>query len=138
MKIKEIFKKENGMKEVLLNKIIDKILADDSVTSTENTNKIDSYFLNKKVIIRTYSAGVHFGTLIEKSKDEVILKDSRRLWYWQTTNKGISLNEVANTGLHNDSKVCASIGLLWLQAIEILICTNDAIESIEGKNEYTA
>lgn len=101
-------------------------------------NKINKHLINKKVIIRTYSAGVHFGELIEKKDDEVILKNSRRLYYWETLNKGISLSEVANEGLTDNSKVCAAIDILWLKAIEIIPCTKKAIKNIEDKNEYKA
>lgn len=94
--------------------------------------------VSKKCIIRTYSAGVHYGELIEKEGKEVILKNSRRLWYWKTTNKGISLSEVANAGLAKDSKVCAPVDLIWLEAVEIIPCTKEAIKNIEAADEYTA
>lgn len=92
----------------------------------------------KKVIIRTQSAGVHFGELSEKSGKEVILKNARRLWYWKTANKGISLSEVANAGVAKDSKICAPVDLIWLEAIEIMPCTKEAIKNIEGQDEYKA
>ena len=94
--------------------------------------------IGKKVIIRTYTAGVHFGELATKEGKEVILKNSRRLWYWKTANKGISLNEVANCGLAKDSKICAPVELIWLEAIEIIPCTSEAIKNIEGQSEYKA
>ena len=92
----------------------------------------------KKVIIRTQSAGVHYGELSEKSGKEVILKNSRRLWYWKTANKGISLSEVANAGVAKDSKVCSVVDFIWLEAIEIIPCTKEAIKNIEGQDEYKA
>jgi hypothetical protein len=102
-------------------------------------NSIDKHLIGKKVIVRTYSAGVHFGTLIEKAGKEVILKDSRRLWYWETLNKGISLSEIANHGVHaKNSKICETLSTLWLEAIEIIPCTLDAITSIEDQNVYRA
>lgn len=97
-----------------------------------------SALIGKKVIIRTYAAGVHYGELIEKDGKEVILKNSRRLWYWKTENKGISLSEVANAGLHKDSKVCSPVDLIWLEAVEIIPCTKEAIKNIEAANEYKA
>ena len=95
-------------------------------------------FIGKKVIIRTFSAGVHFGELTHKEGKEVILKNSRRLWYWKTTNKGISLSEVANAGLAKDSKVCAPVEAIWLEAVEIIPCTKEAIKSMESADEYKA
>lgn len=97
-----------------------------------------SPIIGKKCIIRTQSAGVHYGEVIEKIGKEVILKNSRRLWYWKTANSGISLSEVANAGLHKDSKVCAIVDSIWLEAIEIIPCAKEAIKNIEGQNDYKA
>ena len=95
--------------------------------------------VGKKVIIRTYSAGVHFGELVEKAKNEVILKNARRLWKWKTNNNGISLSEIANSGLDdNECKICQAVSLIWLEAIEIIPCTNVAIKNIEAQNVYKA
>jgi hypothetical protein len=107
---------------------------------TNNTSSAGSLnkMVGKKVIIRTYSAGVHFGELVEKEGKEVILKNARRLWYWKTTDKGISLNEVANSGVAKDSKVTAPVDLIWLEAVEIIPCTKEAIKNIEGQNEFKA
>lgn len=94
--------------------------------------------VGRKAIIRTYTAGVFFGEIVEKSGKEVIIKNARRLYYWKTKNKGISLSEVANSGLADDSKVCAPVELIWLEAIELIPCSKDAIKNIEGQNEYKA
>ena len=104
--------------------------------TTDTKSNINNTFLNKKVIIRTYSAGVHFGELIEKSGNEVILKNSRRLWYWETLNNGISLSEIANAGVKQVSKICSPVNLIWLEAIEIIPCTNESILNIENQDEY--
>ena len=103
----------------------------------ESQSSISS-LVGKKVITRTYSAGVHYGELVEKDGKEIILKGARRLWYWKTNNKGISLSEVANEGVHKDSKVCSPVDLIWLEAIEIIPCTKEAIKNIEAQNEYKA
>lgn len=94
--------------------------------------------IGKKCIIRTQSAGVHYGELSEKIGKEVILKNARRLWYWKTNNKGVSLSEVANGGVAKDSKVCAGVDFIWLEAIEIIPCTKEAIKNIEAQDEYKA
>src|ERR1017187_7999219 len=75
-------------------------------------------FIGKKCIFRSYSSGVHYGELAEKDGKEVIIKDARRLWYWKTNDKGISLSEVALSGLAKDSKVCAPVASIWLEAVE--------------------
>lgn len=39
--------------------------------------------IGKKVVVRTYSAGVHVGTLSEREGKEVMLVDARRIWRWR-------------------------------------------------------
>ena len=87
--------------------------------------------LGEKVIVRTYSAGVFFGKLIEKSGTEVILEDARRLYrFW--AKKSISLSGVAVYGINQDkSKICPRIKRQWLDAIEIISLTETAIKSLE-------
>lgn len=94
-------------------------------------------FIGKKCIFRSYASGVHYGELVEKDGKEVIIKNARRLWYWKTANKGISLSEVAISGLAKDSKVCAPVDI-WMEAVEIIPCTKEAIKSIEAADEYKA
>jgi len=94
--------------------------------------------IGRKVIVRTYTAGVFYGQLVEKVGGEAILENARRLYYWKTTDGGLSLSEVANTGIHEDSKVCAPTDSHWLQPIEIITCSKESIKSIESKANYTA
>jgi hypothetical protein len=103
----------------------------------ETVGSCDS-MIGKKCIFRSYASGVHYGELIEKDGKEVIIKNARRLWYWETTNKGISLSEVALTGVAKDSKVCAAVDAIWLEAIEIIPCTKGAIKNIEAQDEFKA
>jgi len=94
--------------------------------------------LGEKVIIRTYSAGVWFGTLDQKSGNEVILKDARRMWKWWAR-KSISLSGVAQYGIrHDESKIAPAVSKVWLEAIEIISLTNEAIESIESTDDAEA
>lgn len=91
-----------------------------------------SSMVGKKCIIRTYSAGVHFGEISEKSGNEVIVKNSRRLWQWKAK-ESISLSSVAVHGIdESGSKICESVNSIWLEAIELIPCSDAAIKSIEG------
>ncbi len=100
--------------------------------------RVNNYFINKKVIIRTYAAGIFYGELIEKEGNEVILKKARRLYFWKTLNRGLSLSEVAMGGLHSDSRVCQAVDLVWLEAIEIIPCSEEAVKNIEAHHDYKA
>lgn len=48
------------------------------------------------VLVRTYSAGVHFGVLVSRNGKEGTLENARRLWSWKGA---CSLNQVAMDGV---------------------------------------
>ena len=104
-----------------------------NVNTTTISNVISKVhpMIGKKVIIRTYSAGVWFGKLIQKDDDEVILEDARRMYQWWCK-ESISLSAVAVYGINQDkSKICVPVDCIWLKAIEILPCKDIAVKSIE-------
>jgi len=83
------------------------------------------------VLVRTYSAGVHIGKLVKKEKDEVILRDARRLWYWDGA---ASLSQLAMEGVskpENCKFPCEVTEITLLGCIEIIPCTEEAILSLD-------
>lgn len=93
--------------------------------------------IGKKVIIRTYSAGVWFGTLSEKAGNEVIIKNARRMWRWWAK-ESISLSAVAIHGINQDkSKIAEAVNDVWLEAIELIPCSDSSIDLIEGAKNAT-
>lgn len=94
--------------------------------------------IGKKVIIRTHSAGNWFGELSEKDGNEVIIKNARRMWRWWAA-ESISLSACALYGIKRDkSKIVDAVPSVWLEAIEIIPCTDTAIKSIEGAENAKA
>ena len=92
-------------------------------------------FIGQEVIIRTYAAGVWFGRLKEKSGDEVILTEARRMWRWWAK-ESISLSGVALHGIKQEkSRIAGAIDSVWLQAIEIVPISGKAAESIRTAEE---
>jgi hypothetical protein len=84
----------------------------------------------KPVIVRTYSAGAHFGYLKSRSGKEIILEKSRRLWRWFGA---WTLSEIATTGLDaSKSKIGAPVSIILTEAIEVIDCTAAAVSSIES------
>ncbi len=71
------------------------------------------------VLVRTYSAGVHFGRLASRTGTEVVLRDARRLWRWRGAN---TLHEVSQRGVsQNFTRISEPVPAITLtQAIEIL------------------
>ena len=92
--------------------------------------------LNKKVIIRGNRSGVFFGTLKEKNGTEVKLADCRRLWYWAGA---ASISQLATNGTANPGGCQFTVTvseIIITDVIEIIPCTNEAIKSIEGVDEW--
>lgn len=84
----------------------------------------------KPVLVRTYSAGVHFGYLVSREGKEVVLEKSRRLWRWFGA---WTLSEVATKGIDTkQSKVGAPISVTLTEAIEIIDVLPEAVASIEA------
>lgn len=53
--------------------------------------------LGETVMVRTETAGVHFGKLVAANGREAYLTDAYRLWSW--TGGGLSLSALANNGI---------------------------------------
>ena len=80
--------------------------------------------IGKQVIVRTYSAGVHFGMLDSRDGREVVLTDARRIWYWEGA---FTLSAVAMKGVKKTSKLSVSVPqILLTEAIEIIPCSEAA------------
>ena len=89
-----------------------------------------------KVIIRADRAGVFFGEI--KERNEVVIKDCRRLWYWDGA---ASLSQLAKEGVSrpDDCKFTVTVDeMTVLGVIEIIPCTKKAVESINGVGEWRA
>ena len=103
--------------------------------NTAAESGLNSFVLGQEVIIRTYSAGVWFGHLKEKSGNEVILTDARRMWRWWAK-ESISLSGVALYGIKQEkSRIAGAVDSVWLQAIEIVPISGKAAESIRTAQE---
>ena len=92
--------------------------------------------IGKKVIIRGDRSGVEFGELVEHKGREVTLKNARRIWYWDGA---ASLSQLAKDGTAkpDECKFTVTVdSITILDAIEIIPCTDKAIESIEGVKEW--
>ena len=104
----------------------------------QNSNAGLQRMMGEKVIVRTYSAGCWFGELSEKSGEEVILKDARRMWLWWAK-QSISLSAVAKYGvIEEKSKIVEAVNSVWLKAIEIIPCSTDSVKSLEGAENVEA
>ena len=84
------------------------------------------------VIVRTYSAGVFAGNLESRNGKEVVLKNARRIWYWDGA---ASLSQLAVEGTKKPDSCkfpCEVPEITLTEAIEIIPCTEKAERSIKG------
>jgi len=95
------------------------------------TNKTQDYY-----IIRARGAGVFFGNIKERTGGEITISNARRLWYWSGA---ASLSQLAVDGVANpnDCKFTVTVEeLIVFDALEIIKCTDKAIQSINGTREW--
>jgi len=74
----------------------------------------------KLVMIRTYSAGVHFGYLKSHKDKQVELVNARRVWYWSGA---CSLSQLAMEGSKKPTECKISMevpSIILTEAIEII------------------
>lgn len=90
----------------------------------------------KYYIVRCNKAGVFAGEIESRQGQEVILKNCRRIWYWDGA---CSLSELAKNGTQkpDNCKFTVTVDKMEvLEAIEIIECTKKAEKSIKGVKEW--
>ena len=90
------------------------------------------------VIVRTYSAGVFAGNLESHEGKEVVLRNVRRIWYWDGA---ASLSELAYRGSskpENCKFPCEVDRILLTEAIEIISTTEKAEKNIKSVSVWSA
>lgn len=84
----------------------------------------------KMCIVRTYSAGVFYGEFVSRDGKEVVLKNARRIWYWDGA-ASLSQLSVDGTSKPENCKFPVAVEFVELmEVIEILPLTPKAIESL--------
>ena len=92
----------------------------------------------KYVIVRTFSAGVFAGFLESRNGKEVVMRQARRIWYWDGA---ASLSQLAMEGTkkpENCKFPCEVDRVELLEAIEILDVTPQAKKSIASVPIWSA
>lgn len=92
--------------------------------------RANEFGIGKICVVRTVSAGVFFGELAMRDGDEAIVKNARRLWYWDGA---ASLSQLALEGVKkpDNCKFPAAVSEVLLRGvIEIIPATDVAVSSI--------
>jgi len=84
------------------------------------------------VLVRTYSAGVHFGKLKSRNGTEATLTDARRIWRWRGAN---TLSEVATKGVAQEyTRISEPVPeILLTQAVEIIPVSGEALATMGSR-----
>ena len=98
-------------------------------SSYQKAEKLDGM---EYVIIRGDRSGVFAGYLESKKEREVILRQSRRIWYWSGASSISQLAEDGTSDPDNCKFPKAVNKVQILDVIEIIDCTKTAKESIEA------
>jgi len=86
----------------------------------------------KYCIVRTYSAGVFAGYVKSRDGQEIVMRQARRIWYWDGA-ASLSQLAVDGTSKPDTCKFPVAVDRVeLLQVIEILDCTKKAEKSIKG------
>jgi len=86
--------------------------------------------LNKKVLVRSYDAGVYFGTLTKVEGETVRMENVRNIWHWIGAS---CLSQIVNDGIKGD-KVSPIVSNMVLNGVcQILPLSDKAIKNLEAQ-----
>lgn len=91
-----------------------------------------------KFIVRCDRAGVFYGEIVSRNGQEVEMKDVRNLWYW---NGAATVMQLAAEGVSKPNTCKFSVpveSLVLLEAIQIIPCTDKAVESLDAVKPWRA
>lgn len=94
-------------------------------------SEIKCDFISKKVIATSRNNNTWFGTIKHKKGNEVLLIDARHMHSFMTA-EGRGLSAAATAGIDPyKSRINDRVEQVWLDAAEIILCTDHAVMSIE-------
>ena len=110
-------------------KILELLKSNDMSNKTNTNTNVNHPMLNKRCLIRTYSAGVHIGDVVyinPNNSMEIKLQNALRLWNWK--DGGLSLSAIANNGIKN-GRLNKTGDIYLTNVIEMIPTTKEAEET---------
>lgn len=117
-----------------MNKRVEKLVIDGVTYVPES--EVAPLVLDDYCIVRTCSAGVFAGNLVERAGKEGVVENARRLWRWSGA---ASLSQLAVEGVKNpnDCKFAMAVPRVVLtEIIEVIPCTQAALDNIAEVPEW--
>ena len=87
-------------------------------------------YLNKKVLVRSYDAGVYFGTLVAVEGETCKLENVRNIWHWTGAS---CLSQIANDGIAGDKVSPVVESMVLNRVCQIIPLTDKAIANLENQ-----
>lgn len=87
-------------------------------------------YLNKKVLVRSYDAGVYFGTLVAVEGEACKLEIVRNIWHWTGAS---CLSQIANDGIAGDKVSPVVESMVLNRVCQIIPLTDKAIANLENQ-----
>lgn len=87
---------------------------------------------NKYYIVRTDRAGVFFGKIKERNRDEITMTDVRKIWHWDGA---CAVEQLAIDGTkkpYNCKFTVIVPEMIIADPIQIIPCTDKAVASLSG------
>ena len=91
-----------------------------------------------KFIVRCDRAGVFYGEIVSRNGQEVEMKDVRNIWYWDGA---ATVMQLAAEGVSKPNTCKFSVpveSVVLLEAIQIIPCTDKAVESLDAVKPWRA
>lgn len=96
----------------------------------KKTNGVADSYIGKKVLVRSYDAGVYFGTLEDMDGETVRMSNVRNIWHWTGAS---CLSQIANDGITGD-KVSPVVSSMVLNRVcQVIPLTQKAIDNLENQ-----
>lgn len=96
----------------------------------KETRNVAEIYKGKKVLVRSYGAGVYFGILEDMVGDTVRLSYVRNIWHWTGAT---CLSQIANKGISGD-KVSPEVSSMVLTDVcQVLPLTEVAVANLESQ-----
>ena len=118
-------------------KVLIELLLEKVANKTEATTTMQSDFIGRICMVRTYSAGVFYGKLVKKAGKEGKLENARRCWFWAGA---ASLSELATIGTSKPSECKFPLPIAELELseiIEVIPMTEKAVSSLNEVKIWT-
>ena len=138
MRIKILKKLKTTQKErelKMIKQLLKELLKEELNITTNEPETISptSPMIGKVCMIRTYSAGVHFGTVVSKKEQNVVLHNAKRVHYWT---HACSLSQLAMDGDGDMERARISVEVPEIeldQVIEVIPMSEKAIKILRSK-----